>query len=952
MLAVLTWTLQVCAEQSVPVNLARTARISADSEYSDHYRARFVADGVVAAAGEQSDLNHAWAVQGATHRQGAQLTFQWDQPVAIAEIVYYGRTAWFDSECFRDYAVLADGSAQAILKGRLDRRHGAQRITLLQPVKTRQLTLAFTSSYGGPNPGADEIQIFSCVVPDNVFANHLDLSAASDPFYVTDGEYAARPASQALANDLCAGRLGFHRMLVIQRRALNPSHVYTYHNEGFQPGGGLFIATLDSGEPKLHCLVDADGGQILDCDLSWNATEILFSWRRGPDELYQVYRIGVDGSGLRQLTDGPSYNFNPCWLPDGDIVFLSTRKSQYAYCWTSPVGVLHRMHADGTGVQRISANYLNDFTPAVMNDGSIVYGRWEYVDRPAIPIQSLWTINPDGSGLSVFYGNRVLSPATFIEPRAIPGSVKVLCTMTAHNGPCRGAIGVIDSTCGVNAQAAIRNLTPEVDIGQVDRGDGNQVRGPYESPWPLDERLFLVSRKGTILLRDYDHAAQIVLLRTQGALGFYGPRPIRPRSRPPALASVLPAVAESTWATVFVQDVYRGLEPHVTRGQIKQICVVQELEKARLADVSRRAFGFQFPVVSCGATYAPKKVWGYARVHADGSAHFRVPAGVPLYFMALDEQGRALQRMRSFTHFAPGEVQGCIGCHESRLTSARLDRRPTALAGPAQPLEPPEWGSAGFSYAHVVQPVLDRHCVRCHCAPQPPRGVDLSGDKTDFFNVSYEVLARQGRPGNNPYTSWIPTYNGMEANILEVEPLRWGTVVSRLGQIVSTGHPDEAGRARVQLEPFERRRIFAWIDLNVPYYGTSQSNHYDRTGCRRMMPDDLERMLHDVASRRCLACHERDGKPAIPRRDYVRIDHPEYNDFLLAPLSKQAGGTGACGRVVFADRRDPDYRVLMGTFEPIQALLRRTPRMDMQDPAERNDRAACLNDGAVARSGP
>ncbi len=106
------------------------------------------------------------------------------------------------------------------------------------------------------------------------------------------------------------------------------------------------------------------------------------------------------------------------------------------------------------------------------------------------------------------------------------------------------------------------------------------------------------------------------------------------------------------WATVFVQDVYNGLEPHVKRGEIKQIAVVQEIEKSthtpqnnqRLDGPGMRniaVFGFQFPLVSCGATYAPKKVWGFADVDEDGRAAFQVPSEVPIYFLALDGEGRA-----------------------------------------------------------------------------------------------------------------------------------------------------------------------------------------------------------------------------------------------------------------------------------------------------------------------
>lgn len=761
-------------------------------------------------------------------------------------------------------------------------------------------------------------------------------------------EAESRP-SKELAQSLLSGELGFKKLALIQRHAINPSHVYTYHCEGFEPGGGLYLLALDASEGggALEELVASPEGQLLDCDLTHDGRELLFSWRLEKAAGYQVFRIGVDGSGLTRLTGPEDHNFNACWLPDGGIAFLSTRKPAFAYCWTSPVGILHRMERDGSGVRRISANYLNDFTPAVLEDGRVIYGRWEYVDRPAIPIQSLWTVYPDGSHLQVYFGNRVLSPATFMEPRAIPGSEKVLCTLTAHNGPCRGAIGVIDPARGPNAQGGILNLTPEVDIGKVNRGDGNSVRGPYESPFPLGGDLFLASRSGTVILRDFKGQREVVVIEPRAGMGFYNAQPIRPQRVPPLLAPPAPDAAASEWATAFVSDVYDGLEPAVQRGEVKRICVVQEVEKSRFADVKRRVFGFQFPVVSCGATYAPKKVWGFADVEADGSASFRVPASVPIYFLALDAEGRAVQRMRSFTHLVPQEVRGCPGCHGSRDRAPHATRGspPTALSRAPQELTSPEWGLEGFSYPRIVQPVLDRHCARCHNALEAGGGVDLGGDLTDFFNVSYEVLARQDTVaedpevggvasldavGRNPYTSWIPTYNGAEADILAVDPRTWGSPSSRLANLVLAGHPDDEGKPRVRLDAAERQRILTWIDLNVPYYGTSSSTRPDRPGCRRLLPERLEETLQEVAGRRCVSCHGLDpnGKARLPRKFYLRITNAAWNSFLLAPLARASGGTGTCSQPPFATVQDPDYQAILRTFEAIGDGLQENPRED------------------------
>jgi hypothetical protein len=273
----------------------------------------------------------------------------------------------------------------------------------------------------------------------------------------------------------------------------------------------------------------------------------------------------------------------------------------------------------------------------------------------------------------------------------------------------------------------------------------------------------------------------------------------------------------------------------------------------------------------------------------------------------------------------PGEIQGCIGCHENR-SSISQPTHPAAMRVKARDLRPPEWGQGvGFDYASVVQPVLDRYCVQCHSGPTPPKQVDLTGDKTDYFNVSYESLARgrirtpQGEH-DSPYVNWIPTYNGMEANILEVTPKAWGSPRSKLADMILAGH------SKITLDDASRRRIFQWIDLNVPYYGTTEPAYPEIRGCRRIYPSDLDKTLAVVAARRCAECHA-GGK--FPREVWTRITNPERNRFLIAPLAKSAGGAETCGKAVFASTDDPDYQAVLKMFEPVTAMLKDRPRDDM-----------------------
>ncbi|MBM3499927.1 MAG: hypothetical protein FJX74_14800 [Armatimonadetes bacterium] len=882
----------------LPRNVALKATVSASSEYSESYTARGVVDGAIPAAFSGNDAGHAWATRGA---HAAELSFTWDRPVTVCDLVYYGRTAILVEECMREYEVTLDDGPEPVARGEFQLGAGPQ-VVSVGPRAARKVTLRFRSSYGGPNPGAAEVQVYDEPAP-------LDML----PKFLKDG-WDAPKEDAGLTRVVAEGRLGFDRLLVAKRYELNPSHVYTASCEGFQPGGGLYVLSPPTPDGQLVELVASPEGQIMDCDVSWDGSQVIFSWRRTPQDGYHIYRINADGSGLTQLTDGAWHDYNACWLPDGGIAFISTRAQVFALCFVTPSGVLYRMDAEGGNVTKLSANYVNDFTPSVLPDGRILYSRWEYVDKPAIPIQSLWTINPDGTGLSVFYGNRVLSPATFVEARAMPGTSRVLTTLTAHNGPIRGGVGVIEREWGVNAQRAITNLTPNIDIGRVDQGSGNHVQGPFEGPVPIDGERFLVSGKGSIYLGTLEGQWALVKAR-DGQLGLYNPVPLRPRERPPVMETARPKATAEAKATVFLLDVYRGLEPQVQRGQVKQIAVIEELAKPVRTAVL--GFGFQRPVISCGATYAPKRVWGYVPVEADGSAYFTVPADRPLYFEALDEHGQALQRMRSFTHLQPGESQGCIGCHEPRESTPPV-AAPLALKRAPSELEPPEWGVGGFDYVQVVQPVLDAHCVKCHSGPTPPKGVDLSGDKTDWFNVSYDVLTRG-------YVSWIDTRNGNEANILQVDPLAWGSPASRLTPVLLSGHPDVDGKPRVRLSPAEVRRVLAWMDLNVPYYSTYEMSDESLEGGRRVYPLELDAKLAEIAARRCAACHT----GSVRRVDYLRITRPELNDFLAAPLAKSAGGRGSCGGEVFRSAEDPDYVALLEAVRPAHRALVEKPRMDM-----------------------
>ena len=320
-------------------NLAPAATVSASSVHDRRFLPKFAVDGVVPPRdGKQAEFGRGWCVLKSKTGDRADFTLQWKQPIDVAEIVYYGRTAWMMTECFRDFEVYLDSSRRPAITGSFQMIHGPQRIKLPKVARVRKVTIRFLNSYGGMNPGAAEIMVFAASPSDE------DLARVAQ----RGGKGAAIGEDTTWAKEI-----GCSQLVAIRRREINPTHVYTYHAEGFRPGGGLYVLSVTggNGEKALRELVASPAGQILDCDLSYDAREILFSWKTGRNQPYQLYRIDVDGGNPVRLTDGGAHNFNACWLPDGGIAFLSTRKPAFAYCWISPVGVLHRMAA-GRGQTR------------------------------------------------------------------------------------------------------------------------------------------------------------------------------------------------------------------------------------------------------------------------------------------------------------------------------------------------------------------------------------------------------------------------------------------------------------------------------------------------------------------------------------------------------------------------------------------------------------------------
>ncbi|MHC1768928.1 MAG: hypothetical protein AB9869_32370 [Verrucomicrobiia bacterium] len=643
-------------------------------------------------------------------------------------------------------------------------------------------------------------------------------------------------------------------MLFIKQVPSIFSHQLTqYYGSCARPGGGVFV--LDSPGQSLECRQLAAGqlplGSYQHAEVSFNGDRVLFAYCHTEtvppdretclDRFYHIYEMRADGSGLRQLTHGSYDDFSPRYLPNGQIIFISTRRGGFHRCGRGPCPTytLALMEADGSNPRPISFHETHEWDPAVLPDGRVLYTRWDYVDRHAVYYEQLWTTRPDGTGVAAFYGNNTFNPVGVWEARPVPGSSLVMAIAAAHHAMTAGSIILLDVTKGNEGLAPIARLTPDAPFpeseipvanrsnpnawnARLDRGPltlpPEAVRWPghcYRTPHPLSEKYFLAAYSYDALIGEPDPNPPAMfglylvdcfgnkeLLHRDPEISSLWPVPLRLHPRPALLASQLAAGAPSE-GTYFLQNVYDSWPP-LPQDAVKRLRILQVLPKTTPHAND--------PPVGLANASPGKQVLGTVPVEADGSAWFRAPAKVALAFQALDEYGQAVQTMRSITYLQPGETASCAGCHEPRHTTpAPSAVKPLAWARGPSTIEPGPEGSLPLSYPLLVQPVLDTHCVRCHSAERPDGGVILTGDPQGRFSVSYNALVQRvphsawgGKPGDFRVTNSEPL----------TEPGFFGARSSSLMSLLRKGHED------VSLSKADLERLITWMDANALFYGT------------------------------------------------------------------------------------------------------------------------------------
>lgn len=693
---------------------------------------------------------------------------------------------------------------------------------------------------------------------------------------------------------------GIDKLLFIKRVTYTASHYYTeFLDSQWTPGGNLCVLDLKTGAVQ-ELLPEMSTGVFGRFDLSFDAKKIVFDWKASPEHGYRIYEVGIDGTGLRQLTFPVAneealkkrfrleqlYHFgtddmHPCYLPDGGIAFVSTRCQTSTLCHGGDAFTstnLFRMDGDGGNLRQLSFSALSEFAPVAMEDGRILYARWEYVDKGAVSCKCLWSMRPDGSGSAEVYGADIALPPTLIYGRPIPGAGNQFVVQGTPHYPMTGVGTLIklDTSKNIRTREPMTYITPDVDIraeGGFDfrRADGTWERDGsgkkgklYRDPYPLSASAFLVSIKPSSFDFLHPKAYGLYLVNDQGqdvplyrdpAISCWEPMPIRPRQRPPVLAAPSDlALRQKGMAGCVVTNVYHGME-NVERGTIKHLRVLAQIPRPWNA---RRTWGGdeydqQHACITKDTHLALKVQLGIVPVEQDGSAYFLVPANRNIFLQALDENYLAVQTERTYVNYMPGETRSCIGCHElpsdaPKSAAATLAlRKPPAIPGP-QPGETD--GRRILDYRIDVQPVWDKHCVACHSGDKPKGNLNLSGEMTALFSVSYEQLVpeRRGRPHNRDLVGvTIGENHPKTGNVSYLPPRSLGSYTSVLAAMLAKGKiqladPQAQARAerlqklheKIEITPAELLKVTNWLDTNCQFYGS----YWGRRNLRyRGMPD-------------------------------------------------------------------------------------------------------------------
>lgn len=701
-------------------------------------------------------------------------------------------------------------------------------------------------------------KIFSSLDPTNQASVDEALKAAKD--------FLAFRREALLANPL----LDFDKVLV--RTAKNAGLMANWMSNCSRGKGNygnqLSVISIHDQDAPIKPIIDAPYDSFIgDICMKWDAKKILVT-AKSENNTWEVYEVDLEKAlkgekpEFKQISPfmGKDVdNVEGCFVPDGSYLFVSSASMMGVPCigGAGHVGNIFRVEKDLKTCRQLTYEQDQDWNPTLMNDGRIMYLRWEYVDINHYFTRIMMNMNPDGTNQVELYGSGSYWPNSMFYSKPIPGqNAKMFATIvTGHHGVARmGELHIIDPKRGRKEAEGVVQQIPFRDKKVEPIIKDQLVDGSWPKflfPCPLDENYFLVSaqptpqdRWGLYLVDTFDN---MVLIKESPEFGIFEPFAIQERPCPPVIADR--TINKDKESVCYITDVYfgPGLE-NVPVGTVKKL----------------RVFGYQYGYRGIGnhnamgeeTSWDSKVLLGEVNVEPDGSANFIIPSNVPLALQPLDEHGNALQIMRSWLTGMPGEKVSCSGCHENQnsvtpakfnMAARRAPDRIVEFNGPKRPV--------GFK--KEVQPVLDKYCVGCHDGSKPNR-------------PNFKDIAPGPRALGNSYWALMPFLRrpGPESDTHMFYPMEYYYNTSPLMQMLRDGN-----HYNVKMDDISARELALWIDMNMPYNATWSEVATSTMGGRLQQVKTMAKRTQEL--RALYANVDEDPEQgavmeAVPRPDFVK----------------------------------------------------------------------------------
>lgn len=581
-----------------------------------------------------------------------------------------------------------------------------------------------------------------------------------------------------------------------------------------------------------------DSGSFYAPEVSYDGKTLYFAhcgatehrWVWSEETTWKLFRLDLESGKVTQLTEGPWNDFDPVELPSGRLAFISERRGGFIRCFTEgsrlrvPTFVLHSMKADGGDIYPLSYYETSEWQPSVDNHGMLVYTRWDYTDREDCLGSQFWTCFPDGRDPRAPHGNYPFPwhtfadnthgdhrygkcpdapsglPMTEMHIRALPNSHRYVLTAAPHHGETFGSLCVLDLRLPDDYHMSqLRRVTPYVPFPESESPGRSQYT--YGTAWPVSEDVFLCNRWEDLVLLDRFGNEELVCERELLPIGYdprlrlTHPKPLRARPKPPI-------IPQQTAQGEDFKEANKGATIGVVNVRISDLPFPEGRIPVRLRvlqAILKSDPWMDKPFIGYGKENTPRVPLGTVPLEADGSAYFEAPAGKQLIFQVLDQNGMAIQSMRSTAFVHPGERLTCLGCHESKSGnySAQTEqplafrRKPSKLEPECGPVEP-------VNFHRLVEPIFKNRCLACHVK----EGKGLQ--KMNYADLrDYAFHFAGGFAG-----STLQKDHGGSRSI----PGRFGAAASHIGKTLLT----ETHRKAVPEE--ERRRVILWLDANSLRY--------------------------------------------------------------------------------------------------------------------------------------